>query len=74
MVLMLQSEDYIICMIYALLLLYLCVCVCPHILELNRVYDVYQYIFSGEGSMCWKYIIYSLSIFYGGPFIFMETK
>jgi hypothetical protein len=30
--------------------------------EVKRVYDVYQYIFSGEESMCWTCIIYSLSI------------
>jgi hypothetical protein len=35
------------------------VCMCPHILEVKRVYDVYQYIFSGEESMCWSCIIYS---------------
>ena len=37
-------------MIYALLLLYLCVCMCPHIIEVKRVYGVYQYIFSCEES------------------------
>jgi len=36
------------------------VCMCPHILEVKRVYDVCQYIFSGEESMCWSCIIYSL--------------
>jgi hypothetical protein len=33
----------------------------PHIIEVKRVYDVYQYIFSGEESMCWTCIMYSLS-------------
>jgi hypothetical protein len=47
-VLMLSSEAY--SMIYALLSLYLCVCMCPHIIEMKRVYDVYQYIFSREES------------------------
>jgi hypothetical protein len=28
--------------------------------EVKSVYDVYQYIFSGEESMCWTCIIYSL--------------
>ncbi len=28
--------------------------------EVKRVYDVCQYMFSGEESMCWIYIIYSL--------------
>jgi hypothetical protein len=45
---MLSSEAY--SMIYALLSLYLCVCMCPHIIEMKRVYDVYQYIFSREES------------------------
>jgi hypothetical protein len=35
------------------------VCMCPHIREVKRVYDVYQYIFSGEEIMCWTCIIYS---------------
>ena len=33
----------------------------PHIIEVKRLYDVYQYIFSCEESMCWTCIIYSLS-------------
>ena len=50
-VLMLQPEAY--SMIYALLLLYLCcVCMCLYIIEVKRVYDEYQYIFSCEESMC----------------------
>jgi hypothetical protein len=35
-------------MIYVLLLLYLCVCMCPHIIEVKGVCGVYQYIFSCE--------------------------
>jgi len=38
-----------------------CVCVRPHIIEVKRVYDMCQHIFSSEESMCWSFIIYSLS-------------
>ena len=38
-----------------------CVCVYPHIIEVKRVYDMCQHIFSSEESMCWSFIIYSLS-------------
>ena len=46
------------CMIYGLLLLYLCVCMYPHIIEVKRVCGVYQYIFSCEESMCWVWIVW----------------
>ena len=39
-----------------------CVCVRPHIIEVKRVYDMCQHIFSSEESMCWSFIIYSLSM------------
>ena len=32
----------------------------PHIIEVKRVHDVFQYIFSGEDSMCW-HVLYILS-------------
>ena len=48
-------------MIYVLLLLYICVCMCPYIIEVKRVYDVYQYMFSKRESIRWVSIIYSLS-------------
>ncbi len=51
----------LICMIYALLSLYLFVFICPHIMEVNAVHEVRQYIFSCEESMCWVFIIYPLS-------------
>ena len=61
MVFMVYPEAGNMCMIYALLLLYLCVCMYPHIIEAKGVYGVYQYIFSCEESMCWVCIIYSPS-------------
>ena len=37
----------------------------PSYLEVKRVYNVYQYIFSGVESMCWTCITYSLSKHHG---------
>jgi hypothetical protein len=40
---------------------YICALYVPSYSEVKRVYDVYQCIFSGEESMCWTCMIYSLS-------------
>ncbi len=47
------------CLWYSLRLVayYLCVCMCPHIIEVKRVYGVHQYIFSCEESTCWACIV-----------------
>ena len=48
-----RFSNHFVCMYY-IRALYV-----PSYSEVKRVYDVYQYIFSGEESMCWIYIIYS---------------
>ena len=42
MVLMVYPESCRICMIYVLLLLYLCVCMYPHITEVKRVHGFHK--------------------------------
>ena len=50
-----RFTNHFVCMCY------ICVLHVSSYSEVKRVYDVYQYIFSGEEGMCWTCLIYSLN-------------